>query len=415
MHQKSQPLEQLYREHSGKMLAYLVSLTNNLSLAEEIWHDTLEAALPLWQSAPPANPIAWLYRVARNKTIDRMRHQKMSLQKGRLVQALAIQDEQEVEPDWDELQFGDEQLKLIFACCHPALDIDKQIPLTLSTICGLNSLQIADALVLQKSTLEQRLTRAKRKLKTAAIPFIIPQQDQLQERLAAVLKTIYLVFNAADQPDNDLESDHIDLSTEALRLTKNLRNLLPEQPEISGLQALMLFHLARRKARYNSEGQLILLEHQDRTLWDQKAITKADDILRQALSSRKPGSYQIQAAIQGVHCLSKTSEETDWLHIEGLYYLLMEYDANPVIKLNAAVATSMSRDIESALRQIEVCERIPQLQKYSLLYGAKADMYFRLHKFDMAKANYETARSLSNKVVEQEFYRRKIAELESQG
>lgn len=411
MQTQSQPLEQLYREHSGKMLAYLVSLTNNLSLAEEIWHDTLETALPLWQSTPPSNPLAWLYRVARNKTIDRIRHQKMSLQKGRLIQALAMQEEQETEPEWDELQFEDEQLKLIFACCHPALDLDKQIPLTLSVICGLNSQQIADALVLQKSTLEQRLTRAKRKLKTAAIPFIIPQEAQLQERLAAVLKTIYLVFNAADQPDLLTDSTHIDLSKEALRLVKNVQRLLPAQPEIAGLRALMLFHQSRRKARYNDEGQLILLEDQNRNLWDRQAIQQADEILRNALRVRKPGSYQIQAAIQGVHCLSAHPDATDWLHIEGLYSLLMEYDANPVIKLNAAVATSMSRDIESALLQIEECEQLPQLQQYSLLYGAKADMYLRLGKIDLAEQNYEKAKSLSNKQVEQRFYEGKIASL----
>lgn len=409
MSNSGQLLEQLYREQSGKMLAFLVSLTGNLSLAEEIWHDTLETALPVWNRHPPDNPVAWLFKVARNKTIDRLRHQKMSLKKSRLLQAMAIQDEIRTDESWHELDFGDEQLKLIFACCHPALDIEKQIPLTLSVVCGLNTLQISDALVINKATLEQRLTRAKRKLKTACIPFLIPQPQQLQERLSAVLKTIYLVFNAADE--SALKNNGIDLASEALRLVAHLQNLLPGQPEVTGLRALMLFHFARRDARLDTNGNLILLEQQDRSLWDNRAIRYADIILKKALGEKQAGSYQIQAAIQGVHCLAASAEQTDWLHIEALYHLLMTVDSNPVIKLNAAVATSMSRDIEQALALILECECEPQLRQYSLLYGAKADMLNRLGDVTRAIKNYQKALSLTNKTSEISFYQEKLDRL----
>lgn len=405
-----QLLEQLYREHSGKMLAYLVSLTNDLNVAEEIWHDTLETALPFWRNHPPESPIAWLYKVARNKTIDRIRHQQMSLQKGRLIQALACQEEQHVVANWDDQHFLDDQLKLVFTCCHPSLDIDKQVSLTLSVICGLTTQQIADALLLQKTTLEQRLTRAKRKLKTAGIPFVIPQENQLQERLSAVLKAIYLVFNAADQPDNNNDCDAVDLREEALRLVKNLQALLPDQPEVDGLQALMLFHLARHKARYDEQGQIVLLEKQDRNRWDKQAIREADTILQAVLKRRMPGSYQIQAAIQGLHCLSPSPEETDWLQIEALYHLLMAYDDNPIIKLNAAVATSMSRDVASGIRMLEECEEIEQLKHYSLMYGAKADMLARLNQRTVAKQYYQKALRCATKPAEVSFYQKKLSD-----
>lgn len=393
------------------MLAYLVSLTNSLSIAEEIWHDTLEAALPIWQSNPPENPLAWLYRVARNKTIDCIRHQQMTLEKGRLIQALVSHTEHDNDEDWDDAHFTDDQLKLIFACCHPALDIDKQIALTLSVICGLTTQQIAEALLLQRSTLEQRLTRAKRKLKTAIIPFLIPQEDQLKERLSAVLKVIYLVFNATDLPDKSKDTDTINLRDESLRLVTNLGELLPDQPEVQGLHALMLFHQARHPSRYDEQGQLVLLEDQDRALWDQVAIQRADSMLKSALKKRKPDSYQLQAAIQGIHCLASQADETDWLQIEALYHLLMSCDNNPVIRLNAAVATSMSRDVASGLAMLEECEQINQLTHYSLLYGAKAEMLIRLDRREEAEVNYAKALSLATKPTEVDFYQYKVEQL----
>ena len=406
-------LDQLYRTHTGKMLAYLVSLTNNLSLAEEIWHDTLATAVPLWREKPPEHPVAWLYKVARNKTIDRLRHQQMSLEKSRLIQALSVQDELDEPDEFDQANFGDEQLKLIFSCCHPALALDKQVPLTLNIICGLSTEQIADALVLNKTTLEQRLTRAKRKLKLAGIPFGIPDDALLPDRIHGVLKTIYLVFNAADNEQRGFKNkdSHVDLAHEAIRLVKHLDTLMPEQPEIMGLQALMLFHLARRPARFDDQDQLVLLKDQNRLLWQRPFIEQADQLLRQALSHKQPGSYQIQAAIQGVHCLANSAEQTDWLHIEALYSLLMTLDENPVIVLNAAVATSMSRGAAAGLQMLAQCEQQEELQNYSPLHAAKADMLLREGHKAQAKTQYQRAHDLTSKPAERAFYLKKMATL----
>jgi RNA polymerase sigma-70 factor (ECF subfamily) len=318
----NEQIESVYRENTGKMLAYLFSLTKNISLAEEIWHDTIATAITQWPDFIPENKIAWLYKVARNKTIDKLRQQTVSLQKSRIIQALSLQNHEDENDGISKQQFGDEQLKLIFCCCHPALDIDKQIPLTLSIVCGLSTTQIAEALVMPRSTLEQRLTRAKRKLNDAGIPFSIPESDQLCERLNSVLKVIYLVFNASD---NESRHEHamvngIDLAKEAIRLAEHLRNLMVGHAEVEGLQALMMFHYARTDARFNEAGELTLLGQQNRQLWDVPLISEADKLLTRALTRKKIGSYQLQAAIQGTHCLAVDAEHTDWRQIEALYH-----------------------------------------------------------------------------------------------
>ena len=408
-----QDLDHLYRTMTGKVLAYLVSLTKDLDVAEEIWHDTFSSALTNWPEQPPQSTQAWLFRVARNKAIDHLRHQKLTLEKSRLIQALSTQDENS---DLSDSNFGDEQLKLIFACCHPALDPDKQIPLTLSTICGLTTQQIAEALVINTKTLEQRLTRAKRKLKQSGISFGIPEAKQLHDRIDSVLKTIYLVFNANDGElrHGPVNSENaVDMAVEALRLVKHLNTLLPCQAEVEGLQALMMFHLARRPARFDHQGDLVLLEDQDRNRWNRGLIEQADEILKQALRRKAPGSYQLQAAIQGVHCLSPSASDTDWLHIEALYHLLMTMDNNPVIKLNAAVATGMSRGMQAGLEVLKDIEQLTSLQNYSLLHATKANMLARTGHSKAAIEAYQRALSLTNKQTEKALYEARLAELYS--
>lgn len=411
----NEQLGQVYKTQTAKMLAYLTSLTNNLSLAEEIWHETIATAIEQWPKSMPKNQQAWLFTVARNNTIDKLRQHSISLEKSRLLRALSWQDQEQQARDFEYCSFGDEQLKLIFSCCHPALSIDKQVPLTLSVVCGLTTTQIAEALVITRSTLEQRLTRAKRKLNNASIPFSIPQSDQLQSRLAAVLKVIYLVFNAADNDKRYTTSQlaPVNLANEAMTLVHNLNELLPEQAEIEGLFALMMFHNARQEGRYSETGALLTLDQQNRKLWDQSLIAKADTLLTKALKRRQVGSYQLQASIQGLHCLALEGESTDWRQIEALYHLLMKLDKNPVITLNAAVATSMAKDAAHGLMAMKACESDLKLQSYSLFHGAKADMLARIGDTRAAIQSYQVAISLTDKEKEIDFYQAKISQLKS--
>lgn len=409
----NEQIERVYRENTGKMLAYLLSLTKNLSLAEEIWHDTIAVAITQWPDSIPENKTAWLYKVARNKTIDRLRQQNVSLQKSRIIQALSLQNQEDSNDNTSTEHFGDEQLKLIFCCCHPALDSDKQIPLTLSIVCGLSTTQISEALVMSRSTLEQRLTRAKRKLNSAGIPFSIPESDQLNDRLNSVLKVIYLVFNASDNDSRHEQHEvkSVDLAKEAIRLAGHLRALIADQAEVEGLQALMMFHYARKKARIDETGELTLLGEQNRQLWDTTLINEADKLLTRALTRKQIGSYQLQAAIQGSHCLAANAEQTDWRQIEVLYLLLMKLDSNPIIALNAAVATSLSRGPQKGLEALELCEREPKLQRYAFYHGAKADMLARTGQIQSAIESYNKALTTTDKQKEVTFYQVKISQL----
>lgn len=407
-------IEALYRAHTGKALAVLVSIVGELSLAEDIWQETLTKAIDSWQPHPPQNPAAWCFKVARNLAIDRLRHQSMSLEKARLIAALSVEEIEENEQDWSDTAFQDVQLKLMFACCHPALSLDKQVPLTLSVICGLKVPQIARMLMLEKGTLEQRLTRAKRKLKAAGIPFKIPQENELESRTQAVLNTIYLVFNSADYLSSAKRDDEIDapfVTEQALRLIKHVRTLLPDAAEAGGLQALMLFHLARRKARYDQEGGLILLEQQNRALWDTALIQQADQLLQAALRQKRPGSYQLQAAIQGVHCLAPTASQTDWLQIEGLYHVLMQLDHSPVIRLNAAVAIGMHRGMQDGLTALNNWGLESTLRHYPHFHITKAHMLRHTGQSDLAKHSLYAALQCSENVYEQRFIRQQLAEI----
>ncbi|GAB3038226.1 RNA polymerase sigma factor [Bowmanella dokdonensis] len=402
-------LEHLYRQQTGQMLAWLTGLLRDLSVAEEIWHDSLALALKSWPKDLPDNPGGWLRVTARHLAIDRLRHQQVSLAKSRLIQALAIQDDQS--EAFDAHPFNDELLKLIFTCCHPAIAYENRLALTLYAVCGLTTRQIANALLLSTSSLEQRLTRAKSKLKSAGIGFVIPQQKQLPERLDAVLKVIYLLFTSGYQQEWHEAQDEVDLAAEALRLGNLVLEMLPEQTECMGLVSLMEFNLARRNARADKQGNPVLLQEQDRSLWDRNLIEQADARLEQALRMKKPGSYQLQAAIAGVHCLAQSAEQTDWLQINALYSLLMQYDGNPVIAINAAVALAMLAGEEKGLAKLNALQKHDEIAHYALLYSAKAELYRRAGDPEQARIEYEKALARTENSREQSFYLQRLAGL----
>lgn len=381
-------IENIYRQHTGKMLAYLCCILKDLDKAEEIWHDIVAGLFEKEQDLPsPLLP--WLKTCAKNKAIDHLRKQQLTLQKSQLVKAIATEL---TDLSQEEALFNDQQLKLIFACCHPALEFDKQVALTLNVVCGMSTEQIATALLIQTKTLEQRLTRAKRKIKLAGIPYEIPEQSQLTERVQAVLKTLYLLFNnAVNHPH-----DPFHLESDAIQLCTFLHKLIPQEPEITGCLALMLFHHSRRASRFDSDGNLIVLPQQNRKKWDQTLIRQADKLIQEALNKKQIGVYQLQGAIQGLHSLAESAEDTDWRQIESLYYVLLNIEDSPVIRLNAAVAISESQGVDSALIELAHLESEEELKDYASFYIVKAELLFKKGQPKTAIENLEIAKTLTN-------------------
>ncbi len=377
-------IEQLYRQHTGQMLAYLTSLFQDVELAQEAWHEVIADALQTWHEKMPHNPGGWLKVCARNKAIDKLRQQKMSREKAALIKAIAVDHD---DTGLEEMEFADQQLKLIFTCCHPALELDKQVPLTLTLICGLSTQQVAEALLVNVKSLEQRLTRAKRKMKQAGIPFSVPVGKELSPRLGAVLSTLYLLFNhGVNHP-----CDTFQLQKEAIRLANLINTMLPNEPELKGLLALMMFHRARHQSRFNAKGELVLLDQQDRKLWDQQLIAQAHQLLSRTLKQQQVGSYQLQAAIQGVHCHAATANATDWPQITALYALLEKVDPSPVVSLNSAVAYSMLGDVNTALRKLEPLNNEPTMRHYSPYYLALAEVQQKLGNSNAYESNLRQA------------------------
>lgn len=396
-------LESTYRQYSQPMLAYLLRLTEDLDQAQEIWHETFLLALQQWPQKPPENPPAWLKITAKNKFIDKYRHHQMTREK---VQQL-VSEQQEATDELTDTQFGDEQLKLIFTCCHPALEFDKQVALTLNTVAGLTTAEVAQALLLSQKTLEQRLTRTKRKIKQAAIPFVIPEPKHLPGRLNAVLKTLYLMFNSgANQREDTLE-----LQKNACFLVRRLSRLIPQQAETEGMLALMLFHQARQPARFDASGEIIPLSEQNRALWHPDYITEAHEILKTAMQRQALGVYQIQAAIQGVHCHTKQWSDTDWAEIEALYRVHLNLDTSPVVELNAIYAMSMSRGPECAIAQLNQLEASAALAQYAPFYAVKADISLRLKNIPAAIENFTLAEMFSSSSHEKNHFARQAETL----
>ena len=400
----------VYLSDSRRVLATLIRLLGDFDVAEEALHDAFRAALEQWpRDGIPANPRAWLVSAGRFKAIDGMRR------RARFDALDDVGDQADIAVDdtaaWaDAESVEDDRLRLIFTCCHPALSPDAQVALTLREVCGLTTEEVAQAFLTPPSTLAQRIVRAKAKIRDARIPYQVPAHAELPERLDAVLRVIYLVFNEGYAASSGALLTRHDLSAEAIRLGRLLVELLPE-PEALGLLALMLLHESRRAARASVSGELIRLDDQDRSLWDRDQIAEGTSLVERALSSR-PGPYAIQAAIAAVHADSPNAAATDWAEIVGLYDLLWRADPSPVIELNRAVAVAMRDGPAAGLVLIDAILERGDLLDYRLTHAARAELCRRLGRTADARASYVRALALARQDPERRFLERQLAELQ---
>jgi RNA polymerase sigma-70 factor (ECF subfamily) len=402
-------LEQIYRDEWGRIVATLIRLLGSFDLAEEAAQEAFAVALDQWpRQGIPANPRAWLISTARHKALDALRRKTRWEDGGDPDAKLAVLAQEPTVAIEEDGVVEDDRLRLIFTCCHPALNADAQVALTLRTLCGLTTEQIAKAFLVPLPAMAQRLVRAKQKVRDAGIPYRTPPRTELAERLQAVLLVVYLVFNEGYNTAGEGRA----LSDEAIRLGRVLCELLPAEAEVRGLLALMLLHDARREARKSSDGDLILLEDQDRGLWNRKAIGEGLSLAESALRSG-PGPYSVQAAIAAVHAQAASAIITDWPQIVALYDVLLRMQPSPVIELNRAAAVAMSEGCEAGLRLLDELEERAELRGYYLLPAARADMLRRLGEWSAAADAYRTALALASQEAEQRFLTRRLAEMEA--
>jgi RNA polymerase sigma-70 factor (ECF subfamily) len=412
--QLSRTIETLYRSESGRVLATLVRLLGDLDLAEEAMHEAFAAALESWpQTGIPDKPRPWLISTGRFKAIDRMRRRAQfdRTQKDFALHLYAKGEARINEAalgveDRDDEEIEDDRLRLIFTCCHPALPPEGQVALTLREICGLTTEEIAWAFLVTPATLAQRIVRAKAIIRDKAIPYQVPASQELPARLGAVLLVVYLIFNEGFTA----ETTGAELSREAIRLGRLLLGLLPE-PEVMGLLGLMLLHESRRTARTSGDGDLILLEQQDRSLWNREQIAEGISLTESALRSRRFGAYTLQAAIAAVHAESSSVASTDWRQITLLYDQLLRIQPSPVVELNRAVAVAMCEGLEQGLALIDELLAREQLSGYHLAHSARADLCRRLGRIPEARASYEKALALASQEPDRRFLARRLAEL----
>lgn len=413
MHDHRAAVEAVFRAESGRIIAGLIRVSRSFDLAEEAMQDAFAAAVVSWQAqGVPDNPAAWITATARRKLIDyARREQTRRNNEDQLLYEYEsrsnVLDEEMSRP------FEDDRLSLIFTCCHPAINMQAQVALTLRTLGGLTTPEIARAFLLPEATLAQRLVRAQRKIQQARIPYQVPGPESLPERLTAVQAVLYLVFNEGYSASSGDSLVRRELCTEAIRLTRTLLELMPHNPENMALLALMLLHDSRRDARCTPDGQLVLLEEQDRSLWHQEQIVEGIRLVERALGRRNVGPYQLQAAIAAVHAEARTARETDWKQIAALYTILNAGQTSPIVSLNHAVAIAMSESLERGLAMIDDLGAGGELDSYHLYHAARADLLRRTGRNQQALECYHRAMALTTNAVELRYLRRRISELEA--
>jgi RNA polymerase sigma-70 factor (ECF subfamily) len=404
-------IDALYRKESRRVLATLIRLLGDFDRAEEALSDAFRAAMEKWPSEGiPQNPASWLVSAGRFKSIDKQRREKrFDHLEDRPDVSESLADETAKPDDIPEL-LEDDQLRLVFTCCHPALAPDAQVALTLREVCGLTTEEIAAAFLTPAPTIAQRIVRAKNKIREANIPYQVPAREELSERLESVLRCVYLVFNEGYSASRGDSATRADLSGEAIRLGRLVLGLLPD-PEVQGLLALMLLHESRRDARATPEGDLILLDDQDRGLWNRALIEEGSELVRTALTSRAVGPYSLQAAIAAVHAGAATPADTDWTEIIGLYDLLMRITPSPIIALNRTVAVAQLQGPELALQHLDELLAGGALDNYQLAHAARADFLRRLGRNPEARAAYTRAIELTAQGPARRFLERRLAAL----
>mgnify|MGYP001160340174 FL=1 len=399
-------IERTFREEHGRVLAALISQLGDFELAEDALQEALVNALERWEiDGVPRNPGAWLLTVAKRRAIDRLRRAAVWERKAAMLAPLPDDDEMEIEMD-DSIP--DERLKLMFTCCHPALAVEAQVALTLHTLGGLSTAEVARAFLVPVPTMAQRLARARRKIRDAGIPYRVPPAELLPERLKALLATIYLIFNEGYVSTGGESLTRPDLCGEAIRLGRVLVSLLPESAEARGLLALMLLHDSRRETRLNAEGELVLLDEQDRTRWDQAKIREGIAVLDEALALKEPGPYQVQAAISALHAEAATPDATDWPQIVALYDTLAAMMPSPVVEVNRAVAVAMARGPREGLALLH---RIDGLDHYYPYHAARADLLRRMNQREAAADAYRRALELCGNSAERAYLQRRLDEM----
>ena len=412
MHDHRTTVESVFRNESGRIIAGLIRVSRSFDLAEEAMQDAFAAAVLNWQAdGVPDNPGAWITATARRKLIDyARREQTRRNNEGQLLYEYESRTSA-IDDDMNQ-PFEDDRLSLIFTCCHPAINMEAQIALTLRTLGGLTTTEIARAFLVPEATLAQRLVRAQRKIQQARIPYQVPAPGSLAERLSAVQKVLYLIFNegySASSGDSLLRRE---LCTEAIRLARTLVELMPRNPENMALLALMLLHDSRRDARSTRDGQLIPLEEQDRSLWHRDQIDEGVRLVERALGRRNAGPYQLQGAIAAIHAEARTAAETDWKQIAALYAILNTAQASPIVALNHAVAVAMSEGLEVGLVMIEELGACGELNSYHLYHAARADLLRRMGRNPEAIESYRRALALTSNAVELRYLGRRLSSLE---
>ncbi|MDV9175922.1 RNA polymerase sigma factor [Streptomyces sp. W16] len=404
-----------FREEWGQVVATLIRVTGDWDLAEECAQDAFAQALDRWRrDGIPRRPGAWLTTTARNRALDVLRREAVGTAKLREVAVLG-RDEGPYDPEYDGDDSGvhDDRLRLIFTCCHPALPIEARVALTLRTLAGLTTPEIARAFLVPEATMAQRLVRAKKKIRNAGIPYRVPPAHLLPERTTGVLGVVYLLFNEGYAATSGTDLVRTNLCAEAVRLARVLAHLMPDEPEVLGLQALLLLHDARRHTRVDPAGELVTLEDQDRTAWDRAEIDEGAALLETALRRGRPGPYQIQAAIAACHTTAPTAEDTDWADIAGLYGELERFVPSAVVRLNRAVAVGMAEHPEAGLELVAELERSGELADYHLLPATRADLLRRSGRTAEATEAYERALELVENDAERRFLERRLAECRS--